>query len=65
MNIKYSPETNQILCGVTDITEDSVAAVVQWIISNNISMVVNNQTSNEVWVIISQQLSEADKVTLH
>lgn len=65
MNIKYDYESNKILCGVTDITEDSVAAVVQWIISNNISMVVNNQTSNEVWVIISQQLSEADKVTLH
>jgi hypothetical protein len=65
MNIKYSLETNQILCGLTDITEDSVAAVIQWMIANNTTLVIQNQTTKEAWAIVTQQLNEADKATLH
>lgn len=65
MNIKYSLETNQILCGLTDITEDSVSAVIQWMLANSITMVVENQTTKEAWAIITQQINETDEVTLH
>lgn len=65
MNIKYDYESNKIFCGITDITEDSVAAVVQWMLANNTTLVIQNQTTKEAWVIITQQLNETDKVILH
>lgn len=65
MNIKYDYESNKIFCGITDITEDSVAAVIQWMIANNTTLVIENQTTKEAWAIVTQQLNEADKVTLH